>query len=885
MDQTQPRTIYRKDYRPPDYLIDSAELRFELGETGTLVRSLLTIRRNPQHPDPSRDLVLDGEGLELRSLRLDGAALRRNAYEATDRGLTVRAVPAAFTLACAVLIHPEQNTALEGLYRSGDLFCTQCEAEGFRRITYFIDRPDVLTRFTVTVVADRERYPVLLSNGNRDREGGLADGRHWVRWRDPFPKPSYLFALVAGRLSCLEDRFVTCGGKKVTLRIYVEPRNADKCAHAMASLIESMAWDERVYGREYDLDVFHIVAVDDFNMGAMENKGLNVFNSKYVLARPDTATDEDYSGIEGVIAHEYFHNWTGNRVTCRDWFQLSLKEGLTVFRDQEFSSEVGSRAVKRIADVQGLRVLQFAEDAGPMAHAVRPDAYIEINNFYTSTVYNKGAEVVRMIHTLLGPQRFRAGTDLYFERHDGHAVTCDDFVRAMEDASGVDLGQFRLWYSQAGTPQLHVSRRYDPDAKTLTLDVEQECPDTPGQTDKKPMHIPLALALLDSDGREMPLRLEGEDVAPETPTRVLELRERSHSFRFVGVNTAPVPSLLRGFSAPVRIEGAYDDADLAFLAAHDRDCFNRWDAGHQLALRRILELVEARREGRPLVLPADLERAFRQTLSATDLDEALVAKALVLPSEAYVADQMREVDVDGIHEVRNFLRRALAARAYEELMVRYYAGRSERAAGQQSRDAAAVARRALTNVCLAYLSRVDGAEASALPYRQFVAADNMTDSLAALAVLSNLDCPQRRVALDAFYARWKGDPLVVDKWLSVQATSELRETLEQVSALTGHEAFDIKNPNKVRALLGGFCGANAVRFHDPSGAGYRFLADQVLVLDSLNPQVAARMIGTVSRWRRYDSDRRALLGSELRRVAAHPSLSRDVYEVVSKSLS
>ncbi|MBI5505033.1 MAG: aminopeptidase N [Deltaproteobacteria bacterium] len=885
MEQSQPRTIYRNDYRPPDYLIDSAELRFELGETGTLVRSLLTIRRNPQRPDASADLFLDGEGLELRSLRLNGATLSHDEYEAGDKGLTVRAVPASFTLASAVLIHPEQNTALEGLYRSGGLFCTQCEAEGFRRITYFIDRPDVLARFTVTVVADRELYPVLLSNGNLDGEGELTNGRHWARWRDPFPKPSYLFALVAGRLSCLEHDFVTASGRPVALRICVEPRNADKCAHAMTSLLEAMAWDERVYGREYDLDVFHIVAVDDFNMGAMENKGLNVFNSKYVLARPDTATDEDYSAIEGVIAHEYFHNWTGNRVTCRDWFQLSLKEGLTVFRDQEFSSDVGSRAVKRITDVQGLRVLQFAEDAGPMAHPVRPDAYIEINNFYTSTVYNKGAEVVRMIHTLLGPERFRAGTDLYFQRHDGQAVTCEDFVHAMEDASGVDLAQFRLWYSQAGTPLLRVERCYDPAEKALILEIEQQCPETPGQTDKQPMHIPLAMALLAGDGSEMPLRLEGEPVAAGTTTRVLELRERRHSFRFVDVESEPVPSLLRGFSAPVRIEGAYDDADLAFLAAHDHDFFNRWDAGQQLALRRMLELVEERRAGHPLGLPDDLAKAFRQTLSATDLDEALVAKALVLPSEAYVADHMSEVDVDGIHEVRSFLRRSLATQAYEDLLVRYYAGRSDPSRGQPAQDASAVARRALSNVCLAYLSRVEGTEAQALPYRQFLGADNMSDSLAALAVLANLDCPERDAALEAFYSRWKNDPLVVDKWLSVQATSELTGTLDQVRTLTGHEAFDIKNPNKVRALLGGFCGANAVRFHDPSGAGYRFLADQVLVLDSLNPQVAARMIGTISRWRRYDSQRQALLGSELRRVASHPSLSRDVYEVVSKSLS
>jgi len=882
LEHDAPRTVHRGDYRPPDYLIDEVELRFELGEEESTVRATLSVRRNPARTDASPDLLLDGEGLELRSISLDGRALSAGEYRLDERSLVIPAVPSRFTLATEVAVHPERNTALEGLYRSRTMFCTQCEAEGFRRITYFVDRPDVLALFTTTIVADAERYPVLLSNGNPDGHGRTEDGRGWARWRDPFPKPCYLFALVAGRLTVLEDSFVTRSGRLVPLKIFVEPQNADKCEHAMRSLQHSMTWDEEVYGREYDLDVFSIVAVDDFNMGAMENKGLNIFNSKYVLARPDTATDDDYAAIEGVVAHEYFHNWTGNRVTCRDWFQLSLKEGLTVFRDQEFSGDRGSRAVRRIGDVQLLRIYQFAEDSGPMAHPVRPDSYIEINNFYTTTVYNKGAEVVRMMHTLLGAERFRAGTDLYFERHDGQAVTCDDFVKAMEDASGVDLTQFRLWYSQAGTPVLHVRRHYDAAARTFTLEIEQETPPTPAQDDKLPMHIPVSTALLGPDGRELPMRLDTEDAAPETPTRVLELRAARETYRFVDVPVEPVPSLLRGFSAPVRLEGAWSDSDLAFLAANDGDAFNRWEAGQQLALRCMLELVEGRRAGREPELPAELLRAFRNTLLAPGLDEAFLARALVLPTESYVADHMAEVDVEGIHFVRRFLREALAKACVTELEERFRACRGD---GSTSLEAAAVGRRALAGVCLAYLSRLGERSSEVLAFEQFAIADNMTEVITALGVLSHLDCQERRWALDEFYARWKHDPLVVDKWLGVQATSELPGTLAEVERLMGHEAFDVRNPNKVRSLVGAFCSANAVRFHDASGAGYRFLADNVLRLDKLNPQVAARMVGIFSRWRRYDEARREMQRKELARIVAEPSLSRDVFEVVTKSLS
>jgi len=882
LEQDAPRTVHRSDYKPPDYLIDDVELRFELGEEETTVRSTLSLRRNPERPDASSDLVLDGEGLELRLLSIEGRELVPGDYEVDERSLRIPGVPERFTLVSEVAVHPEKNTALEGLYRSRSMFCTQCEAEGFRRITYYLDRPDVLARFTTTIVADAERYPVLLSNGNPDGHGDAGNGRAWARWRDPFPKPSYLFALVAGKLISLEDSFTTMSGRTVPLRIFVEPQNADKCSHAMRSLQHSMEWDEKVYGREYDLDVFSIVAVDDFNMGAMENKGLNIFNSKYVLARPDTATDDDYAAIEGVVAHEYFHNWTGNRVTCRDWFQLSLKEGLTVFRDQEFSGDRSSRAVRRIGDVQLLRIYQFAEDSGPMAHPVRPDSYIEINNFYTTTVYNKGAEVVRMMHTLLGPERFRAGTDLYFERHDGQAVTCDDFVRAMEDASGIDLTQFRLWYSQAGTPVLRVKRTFDAKKRTFTLEIEQQCPPTPAQKDKLPMHIPVSMALLGPDGKEMPMRLAGEPVPFEGPTRVLEVRRAREKFRFCDVDVEPVPSLLRGFSAPVRIEGAWSDADLAFLAANDGDAFNRWEAGQQLALRRMLELVERRREGQPLELPADLLVAFRNTLASHELDDAFLARALVLPTESYVADQMKEVDVDGIHEVRSFLRQKLAEACRSELEERF---RECRSGESTMLDSVAVGRRALAGVCLAYLSRLGERSCEILVFEQFAIADNMTESILALAVLSHLDCQERRWALDEFYARWKHDPLVVDKWLGVQATSELPGTLAEVERLMQHEAFDIRNPNKVRSLVGAFCSANAVRFHDASGAGYRFLADNVLRLDPLNPQVAARMAGIFSRWRRYDEARRDMQNCELKRIVAEPGLSRDVFEVVTKSLS
>ncbi|MEW8043511.1 MAG: aminopeptidase N [gamma proteobacterium symbiont of Phacoides pectinatus] len=878
MQRKAPQTVYLKDYQPPQYLIERVELRFELGEEETFVESRLAIRRNPLAVGSDWRLRLHGERLDPICVGIDGRVLSCDAYRVDAEGLTIDRVPEVFVLQSRVRIRPQENTALEGLYKSNAIFCTQCEAEGFRRITWFLDRPDVMARFTTTIVADRARYPVLLSNGNPLRSETLEDGRHLVTWEDPFPKPAYLFALVAGDLDCIEEPFITASGREVALRIYVEPENRDKCGHAMASLQRAMRWDEQRYGREYDLDIYMIVAVNDFNMGAMENKGLNLFNAKYVLASPETATDADFQGIEGVIAHEYFHNWTGNRITCRDWFQLSLKEGLTVFRDQEFSADMGSRGVKRIADVRLLRAHQFAEDAGPMAHPVRPDAYIEINNFYTVTVYEKGAEVVRMQHNLLGPERFRAGMDLYFGRHDGQAVTTDDFVRCMADTSGMDLGQFKRWYDQAGTPELRVSGAYDASARCYSLRVEQSCPPTPGQPVKQPFHIPFAVGLLGGDGADLRLRLagEGEDASPGT--RVLELREPLEEFQFIGLPEAPVPSLLRGFSAPVRVRFDYSDRELMFLMAHDSDGFNRWDAAQTLHQRVLL----ARVADPAAMLPEGYVEAFALALDEPTPDAELLAEVLALPTEGYLGDQMETVDVDGIHRAREGARRLLAERLREPLLVRYRAGR---AAGAYALSPAAIGRRSLTNRCLGYLTALEGdAEVEALCVEQYRSADNMTDQIAALSLIASSTGPSRQELLDDFARRWAGDPLVMDKWFSVQAQSSRADVLERVRGLMAHPAFSMTNPNKVRALIGTFCAQNPVAFHQDSGEGYRFLADRVLELDPVNPQIAARLLRMMARWRRYDARRQALMQGQLQRILDTAGVSGDVYEIASKSL-
>ncbi|MDE2576259.1 MAG: aminopeptidase N [Rhodospirillales bacterium] len=875
-DHAVPHTTRRGDYRPPAYLVDRVDLRFDLDPQATRVRSRLALRRNPASPG-NEPLRLDGEALILRALRLDGAALSTNRYRIeADGALAIADMPDAGELEIEVEISPAANSELSGLYLSGGNYFTQCEAEGFRRITYFPDRPDVMARFTTTISAPRATVPVLLSNGNLTAQG--QDGtRHWATWTDPHPKPAYLFAVVAGDLVAVRDRFTTQSGRDVDLAIWVRAADADRCAHAMRSLKASMRWDEEVYGREYDLDIFNIAAVSDFNMGAMENKGLNVFNTKYVLARPDTATDGDYQGIESVIAHEYFHNWTGNRITCRDWFQLSLKEGLTVFRDQQFSADQGSAAVKRLGDVRVLRAGQFPEDAGPLAHPVRPDSYMAIDNFYTATVYQKGAEIVRMMHTLMGAQGFRKGMDLYFARHDNQAVTIEDFVAALQDGSGVDLRGFLAWYAQSGTPELRVEDHYDAQGRRYTLTLRQSTPPTPEQPTKRPLPIPVAMALLDGAGREMAATLDG---ATQAGTRLLLLKEAEQSFVFADVAEAPVPSLLRGFSAPVTLAGISTDTRL-FLAAHDTDPFVRWESGQQYATAVILDQVAGWRRGQAPRLDAGLAEALRATLTASPGDPAFAAEAILLPGESFIADQMAVADVEAIHAVRSALRRQIGTELGPLLRAVYDRLTDH---GPYGIDGAAIGRRALRNACLSYLAAA-GDEGIALAKAQFDADRNMTDTLAALMALAASDAAARESVLAAFHARWHGDDLVLDKWFAIQATSPRAQTLDEVRRLSRHPDFDLRNPNRVRALVGSFSAGNPVRFHDASGAGYAFLADTVMALDPINGQVAARIINPLGTWRRYDSDRASKMRHQLERILALPKLSRGTYEKASKGLA
>lgn len=882
----QPKVIHLKDYQAPDYLIDETTLTFELHEDHTLVHAQLVMRRNPERADGSLPaLVLDGQQLELLALSMDDRELGAADYQLTDSHLTLQPVSDSFTLDSTVRIHPESNTALEGLYKSGSMFCTQCEAEGFRKITYYLDRPDVMSRFTTTVSAEQHRYPVLLSNGNPVASGAEEGGRHWATWEDPFKKPAYLFALVAGDLWCVEDVFTTMSQREVTLRIYVEPENIDKVQHAMDSLKKSMRWDEEVYGREYDLDIFMIVAVNDFNMGAMENKGLNIFNSSCVLARAETATDAAHQRVEAVVAHEYFHNWSGNRVTCRDWFQLSLKEGFTVFRDAEFSADMNSRTVKRIEDVAFLRTNQFAEDAGPMAHPVRPDSFIEISNFYTLTVYEKGSEVVRMIHTLLGAEGFRKGTDLYFERHDGQAVTCDDFVKAMEDANGVDLTQFKRWYSQAGTPRLAVEEAFDAAARTYSLTFRQSCPATPSQAEKLPFVIPVELGLLDAAGNDLPLRLAGEGEALGG-NRVISVTEAEQTFTFVDIAEKPLPSLLRGLSAPVKLSFPYGRDQLMFLMQHDSDGFNRWDAGQQLSVQVLQELIGQHQRGEALVLDTRLLDALRSLLEDESLDQAMVAEMLSLPSEAYLTEISEVADVDAIHAAREFARRSISDALFPQLLARYQANRALSRETPYVASAEHFARRTLQNIALSYLMLSGKAEVLQACLEQFEACDNMTERLTALSVLVNSGFEDEKArALASFADHFKDNPLVMDQWFSVQAGSTLPGGLERVQALMGHKAFTLKNPNKVRALIGAFANQNLVNFHRADGAGYRFLADHVITLNALNPQIASRQLAPLTRWRKYDEARQTLMRAELERILASGELSSDVYEVVSKSLA
>ncbi|MGB1950368.1 MAG: aminopeptidase N [Marinobacter sp.] len=879
MRTSQPQTIYLNDYRVPAFLVDHVDLRFELFEDGARVHSVLSMRRNPDSGDRSGALELDGDSLRLESVALNGSPLSAGQYEDHGDRLVVAGVPEAFELAVVTWIEPQNNTRLEGLYKSSGMFCTQCEAEGFRCITYFPDRPDVMARFRTRIEADKTAYPILLSNGNDTEQGDLADGRHYVTWEDPFPKPCYLFALVAGNLLEKRDTFTTLSGRAIDLRMYVEPRNAEKCDYAMDSLKRSMRWDEQVYGREYDLDIFMIVAVDDFNMGAMENKGLNIFNSSCVLASQDTATDLAFQRIEAIVAHEYFHNWSGNRVTCRDWFQLSLKEGFTVFRDSQFSSDMGSPTVKRIEDVTLLRTAQFAEDGGPMAHPVRPASYMEISNFYTLTIYEKGAEVVRMIHTLLGPELFRKGSDLYFDRHDGQAVTTDDFVTAMEDASGRDLSQFRLWYEQAGTPVLDVSDHYDAQGGTYSLSITQNIPDTPGQKDKKPQHIPFALGLLDSQGQDMALNLAGE--GDEAPTeRVLDLTEVSHTFEFTGVSERPVPSLLRHFSAPVRVVYHWTREQLLFLMSHDTDGFNRWDAGQRLAVDVIQSLVGAPVDAE---IEPRLAAAYRQLLSDESLDQALVAKMMQLPSEAYLIELANSPDVQAIHRARERVLSHLADALRPDLLNCYQRHGTDGDYGLSPQE---VSGRSLRNTALAWLLHIDDKEGRDLAIRQFGEADNMTDRLGALRALVNSGfVSDREQALEQFYQRYSEDPQVVEQWFSVQASNPATGNLEQIRRLVTHDAFDWKNPNKVRSVIGVFAGQNLASFHAADGSGYRFLAEQVSRLDNSNPQIAARLVSPLTRWRKFAPVHGEQMKTALERIRDKTGLSRDVYEVVHKSLA
>jgi len=875
-----PQPIHLKDYVAPAYGIDSVALHFSLDPACTVVRTTLVMRRAADIAGP---LVLAGQDLETLAVRLDGKDLPAEAFTVEGDALILHSPPESFTLETEVAIAPESNTALEGLYVSGGNFATQCEAEGFRKITWFLDRPDVLTVYTVTVVAEKARYPVLLSNGNPVENADLPDGRHSVTWHDPHPKPSYLFALVAGNLGCVEDRFTTMSGRDVTLQIYVEPGNEQSCDFAMESLKKSMRWDEERFGLEYDLDIFMIVAVSDFNMGAMENKGLNLFNAKYVLARPETATDTDYANIEAIIAHEYLHNWTGNRVTCRDWFQLSLKEGLTVFRDQEFSADMRSRGVQRIGDVRTLRARQFPEDAGPLAHPVQPKSYIEINNFYTATVYEKGAEIVRMIYTLIGRDAFAKGMTLYIARHDGTAATVEDFVAAMEDAGQRDLGQFRRWYDQAGTPRLAVRGAYDADAQTYDLTVTQSCPPTPGAAEKPPLLVPIAMGLLDGQGRDMPLRMHGEAGAPAETTRVLALKNATETFRFIDVAEAPVPSLLRGFSAPVILDPPLAEAEAGFLMAHDSDAFTRWEAGQQRAVAVSLDMVRAIQRGEDPQPPQGFIDAMENILTGGVTDKALLAQMLELPGEEYLGNQLGVVDVDAVHAARGTLRQTIARKLKQPLLDTYHGNTSNR---PYSPDAAEAGRRRLRNTALSYLALLDEPEMTALCAEQYGTADNMTDRISALQILANLGGDARDAALANFYEAWKTDPIVIDKWFMIQASSSLPGTLEAVTALLDHPDFSIRNPNRVRSLIGVFSSGNQLRFHAADGGGYRFVADQVLRLNGLNPQVAARLLSPLGPWRRFGEPRRSLMKAQLQRILDEgDALSPDVYEIASKSLS
>ncbi|MBE4242803.1 aminopeptidase N [Vibrio parahaemolyticus] len=862
-----PQAKYRKDYQAPSHTITDIDLTFDLYDNDTIVTALSKVVQKGE----STTLELDGEGLELRSVKVDGEDWAH--HEVKEASLVLSDLPAEFELEIITKIDPEANTALEGLYKSGGAFCTQCEAEGFRRITYYLDRPDVLAKYTTKVIADKATYPYLLSNGNRIAQGEAENGRHWVQWQDPHPKPAYLFALVAGDFDVLRDKYTTMSGRNVDLEIFVDKGNLDRAGHAMTSLINSMKWDEERFGLEYDLDIYMIVAVDFFNMGAMENKGLNIFNSKFVLANDQTATDRDYLGIEAVIGHEYFHNWTGNRVTCRDWFQLSLKEGLTVFRDQEFSSDLGSRAVNRIDNVRIIRGPQFAEDASPMSHPIRPDKVIEMNNFYTLTVYEKGSEVIRMYHTLLGEEGFQKGMKLYFERHDGTAATCEDFVSAMEDATGVDLKQFRLWYSQSGTPTLRVNSEYNAEAKTYALTVEQFTEATQDQAEKQALHIPFDIELYDSKGQVIPLIINGESVH-----NVLDIKQEKQTFVFENVAEQPVPSLLREFSAPVKLEYDYSDAELIFLMKHATNDFARWDASQMLLAKYIRQNVNNVQTGSEVQLSEDLIDAFRGVLLDENLEPAFIAQVFSLPSINEITGWYKQIDVDAVDTVLNSITVSLSAALEDELSATYHTLKQ----AEYTIDHAAIGKRALRNQCLQFLAHTD--KGNTLVKAQYEAANNMTDTIAAMSAANSAQLECREELMTDYSDKWKHDGLVMDKWFALQGTNPAEDALEKVKATMNHEAFSLKNPNRTRSLIGSFLAANPVRFHDKSGSGYQFAGEILRQLNDSNPQVASRMIDPLLKFRKYDEARQAMIRAELEKLKAMDNLAKDLFEKVTKAL-
>ena len=882
MSTTNPTPIYLKEYQVPPFIIDQVQLIFDLHDDFTEVQSELHIKRNPLSTETTTTLILDGEDLTLMALALDQHSIfeqEKKRFKITAESLIIYDLPEQFILTTKVQIYPHKNTALEGLYRSSQIFCTQCEAQGFRKITYFLDRPDVMARFNCEIRADKTQYPVLLSNGNPQKTGSLDHQRHYAIWDDPIPKPCYLFALVAGDLKKISAQHTTPSNKTIDLNIYVEAENIHKCDYAMRSLIKAMQWDEQQYGREYDLDIYNIVAVNDFNMGAMENKGLNIFNSKYVLTSPETATDSEYQGVEAVIAHEYFHNWTGNRITCRDWFQLSLKEGLTVYRDQCFSADMGSAEVKRIEDVRLLKSLQFVEDAGPIAHPVRPSSYIEINNFYTLTIYEKGAELVRMQAQILGAKNYRKAMDLYFERHDGQAVTTDDFVQCMMDASGQDLTQFKYWYDYAGTPQVEVKDHYNADTQEYILHFKQSIPDTPNQTDKPAFYIPFSLGLLDAQGNALDIKIKGEK---PVKNKILTLTEKTTQIVFEGLKQAPTPSLLRGFSAPINLIYPYTSEQLFILMAHDSDGFNRWNASQQLLQQQLLQAVADLADHQPIKFNADLLPAYQNAFQLVDHNPALLAEMMTLPSESDLGEQMEIMDIEGIHIAREALIYYLATQLKSEL-VTIYRQLNQMTAFDLS--ALAIAQRHLKNRCLAWLMRLKDPVIESFCLQQYQAQQNMTDVLSALQLTYYFNENNGEAVLADFYQRWSGDNLVLDKWFSVQAKNPQSNCLEKIKQGMQNPHFSLKNPNKVRALIGTFANANPFQFHAKNGSGYVFYGEQIKQLDQLNPQIAARMMRTFASWRKLDASRQDKIKTILMEIIKLEGVSKDLYEITQQCLS